>query len=46
MLSGDAKDPPDLSVSVAARVYAVGVLMYGQLPSARRLIVTAFGRRA
>ncbi|HSW41854.1 MAG TPA: ABC transporter permease [Patescibacteria group bacterium] len=30
---------------LAARVYAAGVLMYGQGPSFRRLIVTAFGRR-
>ncbi|HYN48174.1 MAG TPA: ABC transporter permease [Candidatus Nanopelagicales bacterium] len=30
---------------LAARVYAAGVLMYGQSPSFRRLIVTAFGRR-
>ncbi|MFH1474794.1 MAG: ABC transporter permease [Chloroflexota bacterium] len=30
---------------LAARVYAAGVLMYGQQPSVRRLLVTAFGRR-
>lgn len=30
---------------LAARVYSAGVLMYGQSPSFRRLIVTAFGRR-
>lgn len=30
---------------LAARVYAAGVLMYGQGPSLRRLVVTAFGRR-
>jgi ABC-2 type transport system permease protein len=30
---------------LAARVYAAGVLMYGQSPSFRRLIVTAYGRR-
>jgi ABC-2 type transport system permease protein len=30
---------------VAARVYSAGVLMYGQSPSLRRLLVTAFGRR-
>ncbi len=30
---------------LAARVYAAGVLMYGQAPTFRRLIVTAFGRR-
>ena len=30
---------------LAARVYAAGVLMYGQSPSFRRLIVTVFGRR-
>jgi ABC-2 type transport system permease protein len=29
----------------AARVYSAGVLMYGQAPSFRRLLVTAFGRR-
>jgi ABC-2 type transport system permease protein len=28
----------------AARVYSAGVLMYGQAPSFRRLIATAFGR--
>ena len=30
---------------LAARVYSAGVLMYGQSPSFRRLLVTAFGRR-
>jgi ABC-2 type transport system permease protein len=30
---------------LAARVYSAGVLMYGQAPSFRRLLVTAFGRR-
>ncbi len=30
----------------AGRVYSAGVLMYGQAPSFRRLLVTAFGRRA
>ena len=30
----------------AGRVYTAGVLMYGQAPSFRRLLVTAFGRRA
>jgi ABC-2 type transport system permease protein len=30
---------------LAARVYKAGVLMYGQQPSFRRLVVTAFGRR-
>ena len=29
----------------AGRVYSAGVLMYGQAPSFRRLLVTAFGRR-
>jgi ABC-2 type transport system permease protein len=29
----------------AARVYSAGVLMYGQAPSFRRLLGTAFGRR-
>jgi ABC-2 type transport system permease protein len=29
---------------VAGRVYSAGVLMYGQSPSFRRLLVTAFGR--
>jgi ABC-2 type transport system permease protein len=29
----------------AARVYSAGVLMYGQAPSVRRLLVTAFGRQ-
>ena len=28
----------------AARVYSAGVLMYGQAPSFRRILVTAFGR--
>jgi ABC-2 type transport system permease protein len=30
---------------LAARVYSAGVLMYGQSPSFRRLVVTAFGPR-
>lgn len=30
---------------LAARVYSAGVLMYGQSPSFRLLLVTAFGRR-
>jgi len=30
----------------AGRVYSAGVLMYGQTPSIRRLVVTAFGRRS
>jgi ABC-2 type transport system permease protein len=30
---------------LAARVYSAGVLMYGQQPSIRRLVATAFGRR-
>jgi len=30
---------------LAARVYSAGVLMYGQAPSFRRLVVTAFGPR-
>jgi ABC-2 type transport system permease protein len=30
---------------LAARVYAAGVLMYGQAPSFRRLVSTAFARR-
>jgi ABC-2 type transport system permease protein len=30
---------------LAARVYSAGVLMYGQAPSLRRLLLTAFGRR-
>jgi len=29
----------------AGRVYSAGVLMYGQAPSFRRLLVTAFGRQ-
>lgn len=32
-------------VWLAGRVYSAGVLMYGQTPSFRRLLVTAFGRR-
>jgi ABC-2 type transport system permease protein len=30
----------------AGRVYSAGVLMYGQAPSFRRLVVTAFGRQS
>jgi ABC-2 type transport system permease protein len=30
---------------LAARVYSAGVLMYGQSPSFRRLVATAFGPR-
>ena len=29
----------------AARVYSAGVLLYGQTPSFRRMLVMAFGRR-
>jgi ABC-2 type transport system permease protein len=34
-----------IALWLAARVYSAGVLMYGQAPSFRRLLVTAFGRR-
>jgi ABC-2 type transport system permease protein len=33
-----------IALWVASRVYAAGVLMYGQSPSFRRMLVTAFGR--
>jgi ABC-2 type transport system permease protein len=34
-----------ITLWAAARVYSAGVLMYGQAPSFRRLLVTAFGRQ-
>jgi ABC-2 type transport system permease protein len=34
-----------IALWAAGRVYSAGVLMYGQAPSFRRLLVTAFGRR-